>query len=71
MKKSCFHKGFDISGEVISDDWEGDPSIPGGVRKIPPYVDGLKVEAGSIDHAAAGNLSDSFLTECETVLTEI
>jgi len=35
--------GLRIVGDIVDDDWEGDPSVPNGTRHIPPYVQDLEV----------------------------
>ena len=37
--------GLTVSAEIISGDWQGDPSIPGGVEEFPDYVEMLYVIA--------------------------
>jgi hypothetical protein len=34
---------FLIEGDIVTDDWEGDPEVPNGVRHYPPYVSDIKV----------------------------
>jgi hypothetical protein len=35
--------GLTCVGRVVTDDWEGDPSVPRGVRFYGPYVEDLEV----------------------------
>ncbi len=38
-------KGFDITGKVVVNDWEGDASLPGGLHNLGPYVDEFTILA--------------------------
>jgi len=40
---------FTVSGTIVMDDWEGDPSVPGGTRRIPAYVNDTCVRVGKVD----------------------
>ena len=35
--------GLTIRGRIVIGDWDGDPSIPNGVRHWPPYIEDLEV----------------------------
>jgi len=37
------YKGFDVDGEVIPDDYEGDPSVPGGTHLLSPYIEDTSI----------------------------
>lgn len=37
------------SGDVTFGDSEGDPSVPGGLQYLPPYVDDVVVHDGKIE----------------------
>ena len=36
-------KGLTVKGDLIENDWEGDPSVPNGTRTIPAYIEDLEV----------------------------
>jgi hypothetical protein len=33
--------GLQVEYSISVGDWEGDPDVPGGVNKFPPYIDEL------------------------------
>lgn len=44
MKEVAFNYGpFQVTAKVISGGWEGDPSVPDGVRELPTEVNEMKV----------------------------
>ncbi|ORC37279.1 hypothetical protein B4O97_03555 [Marispirochaeta aestuarii] len=66
---SAYFYGFDISGVIISGDWEGDPDVPNGTREIDPYVEDLEIK----NHDGTDmyeHVSDKFIEMCETKLLE-
>lgn len=35
--------GLTATAEIVSGDWEGDPSVPNGVHHLPPYAQDIDV----------------------------
>lgn len=61
--------GLIITAEIVSGDWEGDPSVPNGVHHLPPYaqdIDVLDPDGTSI----LDYISDKGMEEVETALLE-
>lgn len=45
MEISVDYHGLTIKGDLIKGAYEGDPDVPGGLRKLPTYIDDLAVIA--------------------------
>lgn len=37
------YHGLTIKGDLVKDATDGDPDVPGGLRKLPTYIDDLSV----------------------------
>lgn len=63
MKIGADFEGLYVTGKLVVGDWEGDPSIPGGKREIPPYIDDLAVKVQGFDHTS--HLTPRYLEHLE------
>lgn len=37
--------GLKVEGDLVTDAWQGDPSLPNGVKKIAPYLEDVCITA--------------------------
>jgi hypothetical protein len=67
--KMIYYRGLEVYGEIITGDWEGDPSVPGGVNRLPAYAQNLEVRSPDGDDVT-DMLTDEAIEECEAALME-
>lgn len=60
-------KGMEITGKIITGDWEGDPSIPRGINYLDDRVEDLEVFSPDGDQID-DYLTESALEECREIL---
>lgn len=60
----------EITGTVIFDDWEGDPSVNYGINVLPPYVDNLTVFDDTTGDDITDDFAPEYLEDCEATLID-
>lgn len=62
MRIETHYKGYDISGLLVPESWEGDPSVPGGMHRLSPYIEDIAICVGDKD--IYDEASEWFIDEC-------
>jgi len=69
MRTKAVWHGLTLVAEVVSGDWEGDPSVPNGVHHLPPYAQDIDV-LDSDGSSLLDYINKKGMEEIETVLLE-
>jgi len=69
MKIKTEWHGLTLVADIISDDWEGDPSVPNGVHHLPPYAQDIDV-LDADGFSLLDYISEKGMEEIETALLE-
>lgn len=62
-RKVIEYRGLICEARIIVGDWEGDPSIPNGVRELPPYCEDIYIHAPGDDYDLYNMFTDEAIEE--------